>query len=332
MNIHCDKSSDEATVEILFQNTINCVRGVAAETIGKLLWGRKDRFELVKRGIESLVHDPHPVVRIAVIEAIEPVLNIDKDLAVQWFCETCKNDLRVAASPRASHFINYTVSSHIKQVGPIIQQMVASSLAEVALEGAKQVTISWLFHSFFEEEFIECRDGTVSQRKGVAKVAAYLVHDRKYFMQCWELLRHFINDPDKEVRDEVHDMFRKDDLLIESEHEGFLKEYIRSLAFSDSPGSFVRVLKNSPGRLVRMAEVIFTICEEFSKALQEKARNICSIHPYTASDISSILLRLYEQALGKANRKIADHCLDIWDLLFESRVSRVIELTSLIDN
>lgn len=37
-----DKSSDDATVDILFQNTINCVRGVAAGAIGQLLWVHKN--------------------------------------------------------------------------------------------------------------------------------------------------------------------------------------------------------------------------------------------------------------------------------------------------
>lgn len=106
LNIHCDTSSDQASIEILFQNTINCVRGVAAGAIGRLLWEQKDRLAQVRSGIESLIKDPHPAVRMAAIKAIEPVLNIDKDQAVLWFCEACKDDRRVAASPIALEFIN----------------------------------------------------------------------------------------------------------------------------------------------------------------------------------------------------------------------------------
>jgi hypothetical protein len=174
---------------------------------------------------------------MAAIEAFEPVLNIDRDQAVQWFGQVCQDDLRVAASPRASRFLNYTVPSHIKQIGPIIQQMVGSPLDDVTLEGARQVTVRWLLHGFFKEELAECREGTGPQRKGVAKVAVYLLHDRKYSMQCRKLLRHFINDPNKEVRDELRGMYRKDGLLNEPEHKTFLKEYIRSQTFADSPDS-----------------------------------------------------------------------------------------------
>jgi hypothetical protein len=331
LNVHCNKGCDEATVEILFQNTINCVRGVAAGAIGKLLWERNDLLKQVRPGIESLIRDPHPAVRMAAIEAIEPVLNIDRDLAVRWFCEACKNDLRVAASPRAAQFFNYIIPSHFDQVGPIIQQMVGSPLDDVTLEGARQVTARWLFHGFFKEELTECRKGTVSQRKGVAKVAVYLLHDRKYSGQCQEILRHFINDPDKEVRDELRGMFRKDGLLNEPEHKTFLKEYIRSQTFADSPDSFVWDLKEFAGSLIPVAEAIFTVCEEFSNTLKEKTRDIGSSYPYMASEVSSLLLRLYEQAQCEENKGIASRCLDIWDLFFENRVGRVIELTRSIE-
>ena len=331
LNVHCDKSSDDATVEILFRNTINCVRGVAAGAIGQLLWEQKDRLEQVRSGIESLIQDPHPAVRMAAIESIEPVLNIDKDQAVLWFCEACKDDLRVAASQGASRFLNYTVPSHIKQVGPIIQQMVASPLDDVALEGARQVTARWLFHGFFEKEFTECCRGTVPQRKGVAEVAAYLLNDKNYTEQCQEILHQFLNDPDKEVRDKLRGIFRKDSLLHELKHETFFKEYISSQAFADDPDSVVMGLKEFSGSLIPVADAIFIVCKEFSTTLKEKSRDISSRYSYTASEISSILLRLYEQAQGERNKQIADQCLDIWDLFFENRVGRVIELTRSIE-
>ena len=331
LNLHCDKNSDEATVEILFQNSINCVRGVAAGAIGKLLWEGKDRLEQVRPGIEALIQDPHPAVRMAAIEAIEPVLNIDKDLAVSWFCEACKDDLRVAASPRALSFFNYTVPSHIDQVYPIIQQMVFSPSDDVAVQGVRQVTARWLFHGFFENEFAKCRQGTTPQRKGVASVAAQLLHDRKYSRQCQDLLLQFMNDPEKEVRDEFRSLFRNKDFITDVEYAAFVKEYIRSQAFADDPDHFVWSLKDLAGSLIPVADAIFSVCEEFSTTLQEKNRDIGSRYPHMTSEMSSILLRLYEQAQGERNRQIAERCLDIWDLFFENRVGRTMKLTKAIE-
>jgi hypothetical protein len=331
LNFNCDVSSDEATVGILFQNTINCVRGVAAGTIGQLLWERKDRLNQVRIGIESLINDPHPAVQMAAIEAIEPVLNIDRDLAVHWFCKACKDDLRVAASPRALHFYNCTIPSHIDQVGLIIQRMVFSPMDDVAKEGARQVTARHLFHGFFKKEFAECRRGTVSQQKGVANIASSLLNKKEYTEKCQELLRQYMNDPVKDVRDKLHGIFRKNTLIWKPEHEEFIKEYIRSQAFADDPHDFTWSLKDFTGSLIPVAEAIFTACEEFSTTLQEKTRDISSRYPYAASEISSILLRLYEQAQGDRNKQVADRCLDIWDLLFENRVGMTMELTKKIE-
>jgi hypothetical protein len=331
LNLHCDKNSDEATVETLFQNTINCVRGLAAGAIGQLLWERKDRLDQVRPGIESLILDPHPAVRMAAIEAIEPVLNIDKDLAVSWFCTACKDDLRVAASPRALSFFNYTVPSHIGQVGPIIQKMIFSPLDDVALQGARQVAVRWLFHGFFENEFNQCRQGTVPQRKGVADVAAQLLHDKKYFHHCRGLLLQFMNDTEKEVREELCGIFRNQDLITDTEYAEFVKDYIKSQAFADDPGHFVWFLRDRAGSLISVADAIFAICEAFSTTLQEKTRDFGSGYSHMASEIASILLRLYEQAQGDCKQQIANRCMDIWDLLFENRVGRTIELTNEIE-
>ena len=330
LNLHCDKNSDEATVEVLFQNTINCVRGVAAGAIGRLLWKRNDRLEKVRPGIESLVRDPHPAVRMAAIEAIIPVLNIDKDLAVKWFCEACMDDLRVAASPHALQFFNYTVPSHIDQVGPVIQQMAMSSLDEVAFEGARQVTARWLFHRFFENEFAVCCQGTVPQRKGVANVAATFLQDKKYSQQCQKLLRRFMDDPDKEVRAELRGMFGNKDLISDSEYAAFVKDYINSQAFADDPHYFVWSLKDLAGTLVPVADAVFAVCEVFSTTLQKKTRDVGSHYPHMASEVSSILLRLYEQAQGERNVQIVYRCLDVLDLLFENRVGRAMELIKAI--
>jgi hypothetical protein len=333
LNLHCNKNCDEASVHILFQNTINCVRGVAAGAIGSLLWAEKDRLKQVRPGIEALVQDPHPAVRMAAIEAIEPVLTFDKDLSVQWFCKICEKDLRVAASPRALRFFNYVIPSHVEQVAPIILQMMTSPFDEVALEGACQLTARWLFHGFFADELALCRAGNVSQRKGVARVAAQLLRNRKYYLKCKEILQNYFDDVDKEVRDELRIMLRNDGLdKIGPDHQGFLQAYIKSQTFADNPDYFVRHLVEYAGNLIPLSELIFTVCEEFATTLKEKLRDVSSRFPYTAIKMLPILLRLYEHALGEGNRQIANRCLDIWDILFKNRVGRAIELTRSIDS
>ncbi|MDO9585366.1 MAG: HEAT repeat domain-containing protein, partial [Syntrophales bacterium] len=332
LNIHCDKKTNEASVEILFRNTINCVRGVAAEAIGGLLWSHTDWLDRLRPGIASLVNDPHPAVRMASMDALQPVINIDKDLAVAWFCKACENDLRVAASPKAVFFFNYTVASHFEQIAPIIREMVRSPLDDVSQKGATEVAARWLFYEIFGEELAECRKGRIPQRKGIAQVTSNFLNDEKYSVRCQELLLPLFNDPEKDVRAETLKMMRgnifPNKLAMNSE---FLKAYIRSKAFADGPSVIVGNLKDFSGSLIPLAEIIFAVCEVFSTTLKEKSREAGSDVPHTMSQVCSLLLRLYEQAQGANNNKIVNYCMDIWDMLFESRVGMIRQLTSAIE-
>ena len=331
LNIHSDKNSDEATVEMLFQNTINCVRGVAAIAISKLIWNHQEWTSKVLPGIEPLVRDPHPVVRMAALEAIYPIVNIDKDLAVQLFCIACEDDIRVAASPRALPLFNYIIPSHIDQVRPIIQKMVNSPLDEVALQGARQVTARWFFHRYFENEFSACLKGRSMHRKGVADVCAYLLKDEKYSGKCQEILYQLMDDPDKDVRIELYGMLNNTSLIKDPENRTFLNAYIKSQVFADSPDLFIKYCNEFAEYLIPTSDTIFSVCEVISTSLREETRDFSSRDFNLVSEISAVLLRLYEQAQGERNQPVADRCLDIWDIFFEKRVGRSLELTKAIE-
>lgn len=62
----------------------------------------------------------------------------------------------------------------------------------------------------------------------------------------------------------------------------------------------------------------------------EETRSYQSRLAFVVDDISSLLLRLYEQAQD-THIEIANKCLDTWDILFESRVGRTRELTKAIE-
>ncbi|MFH1338920.1 MAG: hypothetical protein ABIH40_03670 [Candidatus Omnitrophota bacterium] len=331
LNVYCDKTVDEASVENLYQNTINCVRGVAAEAIRHLLWESHELFQKLRPGIESLVQDNHPSVRMAVIQIMLPMINFDKDLAVKWFCKSCDDDLRVAASPHAQHFFNYTIQSHFKDIAPIIQRMLISPSDEVAKEGAAQITARWLFYGFFEDELLRCQSGTIIHRQGVASVASHFLHDEKYSEKCQNLLRPLLNDPEKEVRDEIHSPFYKKGSLNDSKIQPFILEYINSKTFADDPDRLVYELEDMEGSVLFLADTIFAMYNMFSSVLKEDSRSIGSHFPHAISQSLPILLRLYEQALGGNSDEIANRCLDTWDMLFQNRVGFIQDLTKAIE-
>ena len=331
LNVYCDKSADEAPVDILFQNTINCVRGMAARAIRLLLWEHPELLEKLRPAIEALVRDQHPVVRMAATEMLLPVLDIDKDEGVEWFVLACEKDLRVAASPRGVRFYNYTIPSHIDRLAPIIRQMISSPWDDVSKEGARQVTARWLYHGYFEKEFVACQSGAIPQRQGVADVAAQLLHDRSHSDACQKILRPLLNDPDKEVRHRLSRLFHKPDCLIDATLKSFVLEYINSLSFADNPDILVWLMKDYTGSIIFLADTIFGMCDIFSSTLKTESREIGSSLPHAVSETVSLLLRLYENALSEENIAITNRCLDIWDILFENRVGATRDLTKAIE-
>ena len=330
LNIHCEQSSNDSSVKILFENTINCVRGVAARAIGQLLWEHVDLFEELKEGIEALINDPHPVVRMAAAEMLLPILNIDKDQAVEWFVTACGPDLRVAASPRVVRFYNYTIPSHANCIGPIIKKMVYSTREDVAIEGAIQVTARWLFHGLFANEFNLCKSGKTIQRQGVAKIASQLLQDKHNSSSCHEVIKLFLDDPQKEVRDELRRLFWNDETLNNDANKPLILAYIKSQTFFDDQDVFIRRLKEFTGSMLFFSEIIFNICDTLTCLGQCELNTKSSQFSYNVSEIGSLLLRLYENAIAKEDVQMADLCLDKWDILFENRIGVARDLTDAI--
>jgi len=333
LNVECLTSAEVASIDSLFQNTINCVRGVAARGIQQLLWDRPELYEKLRSGIESLLKDPHPAVRMAAAQMLIPVLNIDKDQAVIWYVMACEGDLRVAASPRGVEFYNYTIPTHLEQIGPLIKKMVFSSLDEVARVGAQQVTARWIFHGCFEEELRLCLTGSVPQRQGVAKVAAELFFTPRHSDQCREIILPLLNDPDKAVRDKVRNLFwRESNILNNSVDKPLILNYIDSQTFADDPSVFIwHINERYTGSILFIKDILFGLCETVIRKLPEKSRDMGTGFAHDVSEIVSLILRLYEQSIAEYQPEVTSRCLDIWDAFFQHRVGIVRELAKAIE-
>ncbi len=331
LNVCCDKTTDEATVDDLTQNAINCVRGVAAEAIGALLWEHPDWLGRLQPGLEHLVNDPHPAVRIAALQACMPLLNMDKDLAVSLFLQTCKYNLRVAACRYAVYYFNSCLPSHVDLLSPVILQMLASKTDEIAEEGAKEICARWLFHGLFETQLNECRTGSSAYRKGIAQVASHFITKDDYTQKCKELLLSLFDDTDADVRQKVSHTFYNNVALLELPGiQPFIQSFIRSQAFRDDPTGILFSFEKFSEPLAPYADLIFAVCEEFTGPLAELSRDVSQGIAHDVSEVVSLLLRLYDQA-KEHYRTIAAKCLDAWDILFENRVGYTRDMTKAID-
>ncbi|MBN1974419.1 MAG: hypothetical protein JW787_12330 [Sedimentisphaerales bacterium] len=331
LNVLCDISSDEATIDDLEQNAINCVRGNAASAIGKLLWEHSDFIDKLKPALEHLVADEHPAVRVAALQACMSLLNTDKDLAVNLFQQACKDDLRVASCRYAVYYFNSCLKSHTEQLSPIIINMLNSKKEKIAEKGAEEVCAQWLSFGFFVNEVNICKSGSTAQRKGIAHIASIFILKEQYTEKCKELLLSLFNDEDSEVRQKAREtFFNKVDILNLPDIQPFILSFIQSQAFRDDPTGILYTFEYCTQSLITFADSVFKICEEFAGPLAEISRDISRGIAHDVTEITTLLLRLYEQS-KESWPDISSKCLDMWDILFEHRIGNTRDLTKEIE-
>jgi len=321
----------KATVHGLEENALNCVRGVGALAVGALLRHHPDWLVLLGPCMSRLVSDPHPVVRTAAVEACLPVLNIDRDKAISWFCVASRDDLRVPASRAGLYFFNCGMQSHYDQLASLIRQMVTADSEEVVQEGAEEITARWLFQEMFEDELETCRYGTAPQRKGVAQVASRFLLNLDHTTRCEGLLLPLYDDEDVEVRRETRRAFRDKRVLSLPNAQGIVARYIKSRAFADDPSPLMWSLKEFSGSLIPFSELILMVCEVFASSLRDASRDMSTGVAADAYMIPPMLLRLYEQAQDQDDTRTLSRCLDAWDLMFEHRIGVTRDLTQAIE-
>jgi len=316
----------KATVANLETNVLNCVRGVATLAIGRLLWNHSDLLDRFKTVIERICEDRHPAVKMAVVEACLPVLNLDKDFAIACFCKASADDLRVAASRAATHYFNCGMLGHRDQLTTLVKQMLASAQTDVALHGALEVGARWLFHDYFIEEFPNCLRGSVPQRKGLAQIAAQFAAKLEFFEKCQTIITALKDDPDEEVREQLRQFVRTPDILQIPAGATFVQSFIDSQAFRDDPTVLVHALERFSGTLLPFSNVLLAMCDQFVGPLRAATRDVSQGVMYDLSQFLPILVRLYEQAEDRKNTQVVNECLDALDAMFKQRIGVLREL------
>ncbi len=314
----------------LDDNALNVTRGRAAFAISKLLFAQPALFEALRPALESLVQDEHPAVRVAALAACLPVINIDRDLAVQWFLQACEGPDAILGTREASRFLRYTYRTHLHQLRPTIERMVRCPLSAVATAGAIQVAACFLVEGQLEEQFEACLTGVQPQRKGIAEVAASLLGEGDFAEAAKTTLLRLAEDNDDGVARAVASSFKNLDLRwIRGDRETW-NAFARSKAFQANPSPLLQALDRQTGNLLPFADCLLEVGATFAGDLAEASKNMATRSSGHVRQLLPLLLRLYEQAKDQDNA-VYLRCLDLWDRLLERRVGAAMGLTKELD-
>jgi hypothetical protein len=326
------KEWEDRTVYDLETAAINHVRGPAAQAIPSLLSIDSALLQDCRSAIEALITDPHPGVRVAAMGICLPVWDTNPDLALDWFLRICEcDDYRILPTQNAVRFVNRVQSELLSRIEPVIYRMVNSEIDEVREHGAGRAAFIWLHSGDLANLLDECLCGRVSHRKGVATVAAQNSTDANCGVKSRGLLTRMFEDPDDQVRAAAVKCFRRSNVFECNGMPHVVAAYLSSQAFQDDPTGVLRAFAEHKGSLIPFAETLFAVCEVLSGRLASDSRSLGTWVGFEADRVPILLLRLYEQAQGKALGDVQDRCLDTWDLLLENRVGTVRSLIEKID-
>ena len=312
---------DGEQVPDIGMSAINCVRGAAAWAIHKLLFEHPDLFELLRPAVEKLVDDPSPAVRVASVIACLPILNIDRDRAVELFLRACKMpDDRILATPYPGQFIAYTSIQHFARLGPLFDRMAHSPIPDVASAGASWATQVSLHAGVMEALVSECLRGAVPQRSGVARGAAYTLRHKKLVTKSASLLRVLMNDDSQEVRREAASAFWHRDVFNVDEAPSLCRDFALSPAFDENASQFLRGLNEHVGPLAPYAGALLAACGRFSGPRAQDTKDVSKRAWHEAGELTKLLLRSYQQAEDARDYDTQARCLDAFDEMLRSGV------------
>jgi hypothetical protein len=284
-----------------------------------------------------------------------PILNIDRDLAVEYFIRACDPmDERVLKTHEVHNFINYARHTHIKKILPFIKAMVVSDDNELAKSGSHWVAAFYLEYVVLKKFvnvrtkkidkkstflltfthtlqlwlklallFGKCKNGNPAQRRGVANLGAAWVRYEDLIRKCRYLLRKYFNDDDSEVRQEAISCFEKKEILNHNDGIKLSLTYVKSKAFKDGSDRFFYLLEKEVDDLKPFAKIVLKAGKIFAGPLAAASKDFSRSIAFNVEEFAKILLRLYGQSERLKNRKLRGKCLDTWDAMLKARCGGV---------
>lgn len=292
---------------------INCVRGAAAGAVGALLYADTERTLRFLPTLRRMVRDPSISVRSCVVTALFPVLNHDRNLAVELFLELCDTEDGLLKTRHVEEFMGYATITHFGQLRPIIERMLCSGDPEVAQTGALQACVASLGLEEAADLSEQCLAGSEPLRMGSAQAFAANLGHARFRSVCEARLMWLFDDPSEKVRALAAECFDhlEDDAL--GQVTALVERFQSSAAFTANYEHLIGALK---GTTARLPDVTISVCERFIEIAGPAAGDMRTRAAGDAHWLSELIIRAYHQA---GNPAISKRCLDTIDNLLRVR-------------
>lgn len=323
-NVTNNEDKEMRSFDMLQSNSINCVRGNAAQAIAQILWNDSSLFSQFKDTIEKLTLDENPAVKLASLFALWPSYNIERDWASDKIINLYEQDYRLAGYHDTKNMLFLLYPKYRERVLKVIKKCYESEDKELIKMGA--YCLSEMF--ILKNEFTDIMNSVDTMSKAQAETVLHMIiiyfnKDDYNSLAKKMILKFKTSTLDLELP--ISRLFYGN--LIDLERDKvFLIEIMNSGLSRRTVHAFVHYLEEESKSVVDYKDVILSMSYYLLKNGCIKDEGIWGIE----DEISKLVIGLYDETSGSSLseiKNIAKECLDIWDLMFEKQIGPIRSLS-----
>lgn len=324
-NVTSRDDKEMKSFNMLSSNALNCVRGSAASAIGKLLWDHKTLFEYFEDSIIQLCEDENSAVRLATLDILFPVYNINRAWAIEKIIKMLKCDYRLAGYIGMKQMFFFIHNENKEEIENIILKCFYEEDKHLMKMGAYTLAEMYIRLNRFTEVIENVENLNQEQVKYILEMAIIYFKKEEYNELVKNLImKYIVLDLDLEFP--ICRIFYDNLIDIERDEE-FLKNLVSFKTSKKIVSAFVRYLEKSAQPMIAYKDVIFAMSYSIIENNIDSEGYIYGLN----EKISKLIIGLYDEASQEKDEEmnaIAKECLHIWDLMFEKRIGAARILTS----
>lgn len=324
-NVTSPDDKEMKSFNMLSSNALNCVRGSAASAIGNLLWDNKTLFEYFEDSIIQLCQDENPAVRLATLDILFPVYNINRGWAIEKIINILESDYRLAGYRDMNQMFFLTHNDKQDEIENIILKCFYEEDKDLMKMGAYTLAEMYIVKNRFTEVVENVKSLNQEQVKYILEMVIIYFNKEEYNELAKKLIMKYIK-LDLDLEFPISRIFYDNLIDIERDEE-FLKDLVSFKSSKKIVSTFVHYLEKGNKPIIAYKDVIFAMSYNIIENNIDSIDYIYGIN----EDISKLIIGLYDEASQEKNEEmnaIANECLYIWDLMFEKRIGAARMLTS----
>ncbi|WP_043891002.1 hypothetical protein [Paenibacillus sp. Aloe-11] len=328
LNVQSSEDKEGKTINLLVTNSMNCIRGSATRAIAALLWENLNNYMKLKETIKAIVNDEHIAVNMAAIECILPIMNIERDIAVNWFFSLVQKDIRVAGHPNVYNLFYNLVETDEKKVQDIIISMYESGFEDVSELGGRHIANMNILYGYFEDIIFNNGIKTKSQKKGIVELAIVLIKYSTFHSKCQRIILFFLDD--KEIDSRIFSRILNEKSVNLEEDADFIMDLVSSSSESYTIHRFIDLINEGSSSIKGLESSIVKMCKSIVYRICKRADNFIENQYGFANELSKLLTVLFEATQNSS--LLQEECLNTWDIMFENRIGATRQISqSLMD-